>query len=115
MYASIEEIKEHIVDVLKPELTITDPNFNEDLLEAKVSQVLDEAQAIKRYADVGYSERMILSDMSNGVPIFTAVSRYDYNQIGAEGQTQYSGDGESIHYVERGKLWYGWNPIARIT
>lgn len=115
MYASIGEIKNRIMNVLRPELTRTDPNYNEDLLSAKVDQVLDEAQSIRRYAETGYSEATIINDLANGIPIFTAVSRYDYNQIGAEGQTQYSGDGESIHYVERGKLWYGWNPLARIT
>ena len=40
------------------------------------------------------------------------IAMYDYNQVGAEGQTQYSQDGVSVHYVDRNSLFYGVLPIA---
>jgi hypothetical protein len=114
MYASIQDMKNRIIEVLEPELQATDPNYNADLLEAKADQTLEEAQVIRNYAQVGYSEQTILADMSTGLPVFINVTRYDYNKIGAEGQSQYSGDGESLHYLDRGKMWNGWMPLARI-
>lgn len=114
MYASIEEIKQHIIEVLTPELELTDKNFSEPLLAMKAQQTLDEAQVIRGYAQSGYSETTIINDMSGGVPVFINVTRYAYNKVGAEGQTQYSGDGESIHYIDAGKIWYGWKPLSRV-
>ena len=102
------------MNTLTAELQITDPDFNADLLAVKVENVLDEAQTIRGYGKVGYSEAMIIADMSDGVPVFLSVSRFDYNQTGAEGQTKYSADGESITYMNREKLWYGWLPLARM-
>ena len=115
MYTTIGDIKNKIIDTLTAELQITDPNFNADLLEVKVDNVLDEAQTIRGYDKIGYSDALIVADMTNGIPIFISVSRYDYNQIGAEGQTQYTGDGETIRYIERDKMWRGWTAIARIS
>ena len=114
MYASLEEMKDKIISVLKPELQATDPNFKEDLLVAKAQQTLEEAQVIRNYARTNYSETTILADMSNALPVFINVTRYDYNKIGAEGQSQYSGDGENLHYIDRGKMWNGWIPLARV-
>ena len=42
-----------------------------------------------------------------------AIALYDYTKIGAEGQSQYSADGESIHYLDRNKMFAGILPIAR--
>lgn len=114
MYASLEEMKDKIIAVLKPELQATDPNFNEDLLAAKAQQTLEEAQVIRNYAQTNYSEGTILADMSTALPVFINVTRYDYNKIGAEGQSQYSGDGENLHYIDRGKMWNSWIPLARV-
>lgn len=111
---TIEDMKNRIIAVLEPELEVTDPNYNADLLSAKAGQVLDEAQVIRNYAQTNYSEVTILADMEKGLPVFINVTRYDYNKIGAEGQSQYSGDGESLHYLDRGKMWNGWMPLARV-
>ena len=41
------------------------------------------------------------------------VARYDYNKVGAEGQSSYSADGTKIDYIDRNSLFYGVYPISR--
>ena len=110
---TLEEIENTIIERLEAELSVTDPNYSHDLLEVKVKSVLDEAQTIRGYTN--YPQEFIEEDMTKGIPIFMRVSQYDYEKIGASGQTQYSADGENIQYQDRSKLWYGWIPLARIT
>ena len=47
--------------------------------------------------------------------IIRSVALYDYNQIGAEGQTSYSADGTSIRYLNRDKLFHGVVPIGGVV
>ena len=42
-----------------------------------------------------------------------AVARYDYNKVGAEGQSVYSADGTRIEYIKRDSLFNGVYPISR--
>lgn len=103
---------EEIIEDLTAELSITEGDkFNPSLLESKVKSAYRAVMAARKYP-ASYSEAMIERDMNNYYSQVREISMYDYNSIGAEGQTQYSQDGVSVHYVDRDKLFYGVLPIA---
>ena len=98
------------------ELTIelkNETDFDADILNVKVLNAYREVQAAKNYPST-YSEEMIQADMAQYFGNIRAIALYDYSKLGAEGQSQYSGDGESIHYLDRNKLFTGVYPIARV-
>ena len=97
------------------ELTVelqNETDFNADLLKAKVKNAIREVQTARNYPST-YTEAQIEKDTVRYFSQIKSIALFDYNQIGAEGQTQYSADGESIHYVDRNKLFYGVRPLAR--
>ena len=103
---------EEIIEDLTTELQIADAEkFNLALLASKVKNAYRSVQSARKYPAI-YTEAMIERDMQNYYSQVREIALYDYNQLGAEGQTQYSQDGVSVHYVDRDKLFYGVLPIA---
>ena len=110
-----DEMKNYIISVLAPELRVTDGNkFSEELLSIKVELVLSEARTKRRYPE-GYSEASILADMEPYLATFANVARYDYQKLGAEAMSNYTGDGTTMNYISRDKLWGTWIPISRVV
>lgn len=109
---TIAEMQTAIIAELTIELQ-SETDFNADLLTVKVSNAIREVQTARNYPST-YTEAQIETDTIRFYSQIKSLALYDYNQIGAEGQTQYSADGESIHYVDRNKLFYGVRPIARV-
>lgn len=104
---------EEIVEDIRAELEIAEgEKFNETLLRSKVKSAYREVKTARNYPSE-YSEASVERDMENYYSQVRAIALYDFNQIGSEGQTQYSQDGVSIHYVDRSSLFYGVLPIAR--
>lgn len=108
---TIAEMKSEIIAELTIELQ-GESDFNADILTAKVNNATREVQTARNYPST-YTEAQIENDTVRFFSQIKSIAMYDYNQIGAEGQTQYSADGESIHYVDRNKLFFGVRPIAR--
>ena len=105
-------MREEIIEELKTELMVTEgEKFNETLLTSKVNNAYRSVQTARKYPP-SYTDAMIERDMKKYYTQVRDIALYDYNQIGAEGQTQYSQDGVSVHYVDRDKLFYGVLPIA---
>jgi hypothetical protein len=103
---------EEIIEELTTELRETEgERFNETLLRSKVKSAYRAVQTVRKYPK-SYTEAMIERDMENYYSQVKDIAMFDFNQIGAEGQTQYSQDGVSVHYVDRDKLFYGVLPIA---
>ncbi len=105
-----------LVAAIVADLTIelkNEVDFDPELLEAKVSNAFREVKAARNYP-FSYSEEMIIKDLNDYYTNIRSIALYDYTKIGAEGQTQYSADGESIHYMNRDKLFTGILPIARM-
>ena len=103
---------EEIIEELTTELRETEgERFNETLLRSKVKSAYRAVQTARKYPK-SYTEAMIERDMENYYSQVKDIAMFDFNQIGAEGQTQYSQDGVSVHYVDRDKLFYGILPIA---
>ena len=105
-------MEEEIFEELKAELSETEGDkLNETLLMSKVKGAYRAVKTARKYPS-SYTEAMIDRDMDNYYSQVREIALFDFNQIGSEGQTQYSQDGVSIHYVERDKLFYGVLPIA---
>ena len=109
---TIAEMVTEIITELTTELQ-NETDFDSDMLEAKVNNAVREVQTFRNYP-AHYTDGQIESDTVRYFSQIKAIALYDYNQIGAEGQTQYSADGESIHYVDRKALFYGIRPLARV-
>ena len=107
-------VKEDVFEALKKELQITEgEKFNETLLEIKVNGAYEDVKAARNYPS-SYSETAITSDMEKYYITILGIARYDYNQIGAEGQSSYSADGTSIKYLNRNSLFKGVLPIGGV-
>lgn len=95
------DLVEQVIEDLTEELNMTEgKQFNATLLQSKVNAAYREVKLARKYP-LNYSDILIDADMENFYPTIRALALYDYNQIGSEGQTQYSADGTSIHYVDR--------------
>jgi len=109
---TLEEIKSDITSELAIELK-NEEGFDRDILEVKVKGAIREVKAARKYPS-SYSEAMIEADMTGYYTQIKAIALYDYVKIGAEGQNNYSADGENIQYSDRNELFYGILPIARV-
>ena len=107
----MNDMEASIINELTIELK-NEVDFDAEILGVKVRNAIREVKAARNYPKA-YTEDMIKSDMENYVSNIRAIALYDYSKIGAEGQSQYSADGESIHYLDRDKLFAGIIPIAR--
>lgn len=104
---------EEIIAELTTELQIADPHmFNAELLGVKVRAAYRDVRGARRYPK-SYTEAMIEDDMQKYYSNVLALARYDYNQVGAEGQKSYHEDGVTVHYVDRDVFFYGVLPIAQ--
>lgn len=109
----VTELVKQILDEIKVDLK-GEPNFDEQLLEVKVKGAVRDVKTARKYP-ANYSEALIEADLERYFSQIKAIAMYDYNKIGAEGQTQYSADGESIHYIGRDSLFAGVLPISVVS
>lgn len=107
---TVAEMKAEIIRELTIELK--GENVDADMLSVKVDSAIRDVRTARNYPS-DYTVMMIEADLVKYFSQIKSIALFDYNQIGAEGQTQYSADGESIHYVDRNKLFSGVIPIAR--
>lgn len=111
---TIDEIKAVIITDLTTELMLTDGDlFNLPLLTSKVDNAANEVMYARNYPS-SYSQKKIEDDMYRHFTIIRNLALYDYNQIGAEGQKSFSGDGNVINYIERDKIFAQVKPISRV-
>lgn len=106
------ELIDEITEELKIELK-DEPNLDDQLLTSKVKSAYREVKAARKYPTF-YNDAMIEKDMENFYSQIKALTMYDYLKIGAEGQDQYSADGENIKYSDRNAIFDGVLPIARV-
>lgn len=85
-----------------------------DVLAVKVKAVVRELLSIRNYELSGMTDEEVEADIKRYYTQCMNVARYDYNQLGAEGEDSHSENGISRKYVERGRLWAGVVPFARV-
>lgn len=108
---SIDVMKETLVSMLTPYLKKTDKAFDEELLSSIVDGVFLDAKQIRRYPST-YTEDMIERDMESALGIFRNVTITRYNMIGIENEASHTEGEVSRRFVDFGKEWTGWNPLA---
>lgn len=105
-------LEEEIIADLTAELQITDKNFNSALLLSKVRNALREVKKVRKYPSY-YTDSQIDRDMYDYYSNVRNIALYDYNLIGAEGQTSSSENGTSRSYVDRSELFSGIIPLSK--
>jgi len=108
---TVEEMKAAIIDELRIELQ-GDSAFSEEILRVKVDSAVREVKRARRYPE-HYTESMIERDLLDFFSNIKAIALYDYNQIGIEGQSSSSENGENRTFVDRNTLFRGVIPFAR--
>lgn len=84
------------------------------VLSIKIKAVVRELLNIRNYKCSGMTDEEIEADIDQFYTQCMNVARYDYNQIGAEGEESHSENGISRKYIERGRLWTGVVPYAKV-
>ena len=106
-------LEDEIIEDLTAELSETDENFNATVLAVKVKSAIREVKRAKKYTS-NYTDERITADLQNYYSNIRALALYDYNLIGAEGQSSSTENGVSRSYVDRKTLFVGIIPIAKI-
>jgi len=99
---------------LAAELTGSGQTVLTDVLAVKVKAVVRELLNNRNYEQSGMTDAEIEADINRYYTQCMNVARFDYNQLGAEGEESHSENGISRKYIERGKLWGGVVPFAKV-
>ena len=99
---------------LTAEILGSGANVLTDVLAIKVKAVVRELLSIRNYENSGMTDYEIETDMNRYYTQCMNVARYDYNQLGAEGEDSHSENGISRKYIERNRLWSGVVPFAKV-
>ena len=101
------KVLEHeIVMDLTPEFC-GEENFKQEILAVKVKLAVKEVISKRNYKASTYNDDQILEDLYNYYATISNVARYDYNQLGAEGESAHTENGVSRTYVNRDELFKG--------
>lgn len=84
----------------------TDSTFNKDILVVKVRNAIKEVRQRKCYPS-SWSEADIVADLNKYYSTIINVARYDYNQLGAEGERSHSESSVNRTWDDREKLFQG--------
>lgn len=106
-------MEQELIEDLTIELSISDEQFNSDLLTQKVRNALREVKSARNYPDT-YTDEKIASDMEKYYSQARAIALYDYNKTGYDFEDSHSENGISNSFSDRDKLFAGIIPLARI-
>lgn len=99
------DIEQEIIAELSIELQ-GEPTFNADILAVKVKNAIREVRKARNYPK-SYTEKNIQEDLQDYYSNIRNIALYDYNQIGAEFQSNASENSVSRSWVDRDKLFDG--------
>ena len=85
-----------------------------NVLSVKIKAVVRELLNIRNYEHSGMTDAEIETDINRYYTQCMNVVRYDYNQLGAEGEESHNENGISRKYIDRNKLWSGAVPFAKV-
>lgn len=105
-------LENDILEDLTAELSETDPKFKQSLIMPKIKNAMREVRRARNYPK-HYTKSAIVEDLENYYSNIRNIALFDYNQIGAEGQTSSSENGTSRNFIDRDKLFCGIIPLSR--
>lgn len=107
------DLENSIISELKIELS-KEATFDEALLAIKVRSAIREIKSKRMYENSFLTEEEIEKDMWKYYANIKNLARYDYNQIGIEGQINHSENNISRTYHDRDKCFNGVVAFAKI-
>lgn len=103
-----------LIDIVMSELEETIPDeVNKEVLASKVRNAIREVKRARRYPS-HYTEEMINEDLENYISNIEGLALYDYNQVGAEGESSHNESGVNRTWKSRNTNFNGIIPIARV-
>lgn len=99
---TIAELQEQVQGDLDAELK-SDTDYNEEILEIKVRNAIREVKTRRNYPE-SYTDEMIANDLERFYSTITALAVYDYNQIGAQGQSLHTEDDVQRSWYSRDEI-----------
>lgn len=109
---TIEQIADEVFDDLETELK-NDVDYDSNILEIKIKNAIREIRAKRDYPS-NYSDTQIANDLYKLYPYIVNLARYDYNQIGAEGEEQHSEDDIKRQWVKRDEMFRGIHAFVKV-
>ena len=106
-------LEQEIIAELTTELQ-GEPTFNADILAIKIRNAIRELKMKRNYAATSFSETDIEKDLYNYYSTIVNVARYDYNQLGAEGELSHSENSVSRSWVDRDDLFKGVHAFVKV-
>lgn len=106
-------IEQEIIAELSIELQ-GEPTFSVDILAVKVRNAIRELKMKRNYSATSFSEADIKKDLYNYYSTIVNVARYDYNQLGAEGEQSHSENSVSRSWVDRDDLFRGVHAFVKV-
>lgn len=100
------ELENSIVSELEIELS-DDESFKRNVLEIKVRSAIREVKSKREYENSSFTENDIEKDLWKYYANIKNLARYDYNQIGIEGQVSHGENGINRTYHDRDKCFNG--------
>lgn len=100
-----EDLQREITDELTTELS-DDEAFNDEILEIKVKNAIREVKRKRNYP-ASYTVEMIEADLENYYDVIHDIALYEYNKVGAEGQSLHSEDDVQRSWVSKDDLLKG--------
>lgn len=101
-----------LLEDLTEELSATDPKFKPELIKPKIKNAIREVRKARNYPK-HYTESAIAEDLQNFYSNIRALALYDYNMVGAEGQSSIGENGTSRTFIDRNSLFAGVIPLSR--
>lgn len=114
MSVDTSQLQSEILDDLTAELS-GEETFNQTILNVKVKLAIRDVMSRRNYKASTWSDKQIQDDLYNYYTTIANIARYDYNQLGAEGESAHSENGVSRTYVSRDALFKGVHAFVGIV
>lgn len=113
MSVDTSALEQEILMDLTQELS-GEETFDQAILAVKIKLAVREVMAKRNYSATTWNEDKVLADLTTYYSIISNIARYDYNQLGAEGESSHSENGVSRSYVNRDELFKGVHAFVKI-
>ena len=113
MSLDTSQLENEILDDLTTELC-DENTFDQRVLKVKIKLATRDVISRRNYTASTWTDEQILADLYNYYSTITNIARYDYNQLGAEGESAHSENGVTRSYVPRDELFKGVHAFVKI-
>lgn len=107
-------MKNSIFDLVMSELSEEIEDCNTELLTSKVRNAIRDIKQARNYPTT-FTDEQIEQDLMRYVSNIEGLALYDYNQVGAEGQSSHKENGVDRVWISRDRYFNGVTPIARVV